>query len=140
LSIRFTEEYGECNAGITAINKKIVVLPNTLDLYLLLTRVSYVPHFTRHCISKGRYATSDLSSTSLMQLRTFPVTTVAPYCKSLHPTLRIRKMPTYKVVHSEYFCAMMTVLQQFIISGRQGLKVVTLHLPRLSDLNLTTHE
>jgi hypothetical protein len=39
-------------------------------------------------------------------------------------------MPTYKVVHSEYFCATMIILQQFIISGRHGLKASTLHSPR----------
>lgn len=37
---------------------------------VLFTCVSYFPRFTRHYISKVRYATSDLSSTSLMQLRT----------------------------------------------------------------------
>jgi hypothetical protein len=56
------------------------------------------------------------------------------YCpvlqKCLHPTLWIRKMPTYKVVHSEYFCATMIVLQQFIISGRHGFKATTLRSPR----------
>jgi hypothetical protein len=88
------------------------------------TRASDFPHFTRHYISKILYATSDLSSTSLKLLRTY----LLQNC--LHPTLWIRKMTTYKVVHSEYFCATMIVLQQFIISGRHGFIATILHSPR----------
>lgn len=49
-------------------------------------------------------------------------------------------MPTYKDVHSEYFCATMIVLQQFIIRGRHGLKLP--HYTHLvpTNLHLTTQE
>lgn len=54
---------------------------------VLFTRVSYFPRFTQHYISKVPYVTSDLRSTSLMQLRTFAVTAVAPYCKTVYVQL-----------------------------------------------------
>jgi len=39
-------------------------------------------------------------------------------------------MPTYKIVHSEYFCATKIVLRQVIIRGRHVLQASTLHSPR----------
>lgn len=107
-----------------------MILPNTLDLYY---SPAYPTFPASHDIAsaKSRYATSALTSTSLMQFLYLGSYNCCPVLQNcLHRTLRIRKMPTYKVVHSEYFCATMIVLQQFIISGRHGLQASTLHSPR----------
>jgi len=129
LSIRFTQEYGECNAEITVITKKSWFYRTHLICITYTSILRSTLHTTLHqqspvCDLRFRLHDTD----TITYLSSYNYCTVLQNC--LHPTLWIRKMPTYKVFHSEYFCATMTVLQQIIISGRHGFKASTLHSPR----------